>query len=651
MSKSLLEGGNVFKDANGHPVTQRINQTDVKPTLAWLENMLPGMDLLNNTLGSTGIKDTSGDLDIAVDANKVTKDQLEQRLKQWAASHGFKPEDYVKKTGTAVHFLTPITGRPDSGYVQTDFMFLNNVPWSKFVLGAMPADSKYKGRERNVLMNSIAKSMGYKLNQVAGIADRATNKLISDDPDQVAKMLLNKTATRQDLASVETILQALSTDPNREAKLADFKQHMEREGLPFMEAVDANPYKEVSDVYFLARLRDRIVNQGMQPLVEAAGEAPVGGRAKGIEHIEDLVFRNGTRGIQQALSVIDHLKDNTKKSTTVKWDGKPALIFGRMPDGTFVLTDVAGFTAKGYNGLFTSPRQVAKHLATRDASAAEQGKPATRVETLLPLYQQLWPLLQAAVPENFKGYIQGDLLYTSTPPEQAGNLVFQPNTIAYSIPAASKLGQEIADSNVGIAIHTRYKEPGGAKQPLGRPTLNPVDGLLLMEPIHPAENVQPEDSKSVKQLKQLVAKHGKDIDNLFNPAELRAAKITDLPKLCIDYVNHIIHRTGNDNKVINNFVASNQFVGDFLNYVAVNKGRSKYQNIGEYLQSPRSNLDGIAAAWTAFILLHNIKMDILQQLDRQVPGQEGWVVTVPGGVVKFVNRFEFTRANRAVNPE
>ena len=68
------------------------------------------------------------------------------------------------------------------------------------------------------------------------------------------------------------------------------------------------------------------------------------------------------------------------------------------------------------------------------------------------------------------------------------------------------------------------------------------------------------------------------------------------------------------------------------------------------MTSPRSNQTGIAAAWAAFILLHNIKMDILQQLDRQVPGQEGWVVTVPGGVVKFVNRFEFTRANRAVNP-
>jgi hypothetical protein len=212
------------------------------------------------------------------------------------------------------------------------------------------------------------------------------------------------------------------------------------------------------------------------------------------------------------------------------------------------------------------------------------------------------------------------------------------------------LGQEIADSEVGIAIHTRYKEPGATKQPLGRPGLNPVDGLLLMEPIRPAENVQPADSANVKQLKSLVSKHGKTIDDLFNPAELRAAKITDLPKLCIDYVNYLLHRSGNDNQTVDNFVASEQFVEDFLNYVAQTKGPSKYQNIAEYLQSPRSNLTGIAASWTAFILLHNIKMDILQQLDRQVPGQEGWVVTVPGGVVKFVNRFEFTRANRAVNP-
>jgi hypothetical protein len=251
---NILEGGNVFKDGDGRAVTQRINQTDVKPTLAWLEELVPGLDLQNNTLGSTGIKDTSGDLDIAVDVAQVTKEQMVAQLTRWAQSHGFKPEEWVKKSGTAVHFKTPINGNPDKGFVQTDFMFLNNVPWSKFVLGAMPADSKYKGRERKVLMNSIAKSMGYKLNQIAGIADRDTNKIITDDPDRVAKLLLNRTATRQDLASVETILQALSTDPKRDTKLADFKQHMEREGLPFLESADITPVTGYTEVNFLSKL-------------------------------------------------------------------------------------------------------------------------------------------------------------------------------------------------------------------------------------------------------------------------------------------------------------------------------------------------------------------------------------------------------------
>ena len=67
----------VFKDPDNRALTQRINQTDVKPTLAWLEEMLPGLDLQNNTLGSTGVKDTSGDLDLAIDAKQLTQEQVD----------------------------------------------------------------------------------------------------------------------------------------------------------------------------------------------------------------------------------------------------------------------------------------------------------------------------------------------------------------------------------------------------------------------------------------------------------------------------------------------------------------------------------------------------------------------------------------------
>ena len=633
----ILEGGNVFKNQHGQALTQRINQTDVKPTLAWLEEMLPGLDLQNNTLGSTGIKDTSGDLDIAVDANRVSKEQLVAQLSQWAASHGFKPEDYVKKSGSAVHFKTPINGNPNQGYVQTDFMFMNDVPWSKFVLGAMPLDSKYKGRERNVLMNSIAKSMGFKLNQNAGIADRATNQLITNDPDKVAKMLLNRTATRQDLASVESILQALSTDPRRDTKLADFKQHMEREGLPFLEDTmeSADPYIEYNEVNFLARLRDRIVNQGMRKLIESEVQ---GGRAKGIEHLEDYVFRNGSAGIKKALDIAKHTAADTGKTTTVKWDGKPALIFGRDANGTFVLTDVSGFTAKGYNGLFTSPKQVRKHLASRDADAAAQGKPATRVQDLAPIYDKLWGMLEAAVPQNYRGFVQGDLLYINTPPLEAGNYIFTPNAIEYKIPANSDIGQRIGASDVGIAMHTKYAEPGAPKEPLGNVQFKKVSGLLLLEPVYAKENIKL-NKQLLQQLNDLYKAQGAAIDQLFNPADLRAAQITDLPKLCIDYIN---------SRVGTNF---DQLVNQFGQWLLNKAGPRKFKNTVEYLQSPRSNLAGLAAAFEAWGLLHDIKMDVLQQLDLQHPGQEGWVMATDAGLAKAVNRLAggFTSANRQVN--
>ena len=624
---NIFEGGNVFKDNSSRSLTQRINQTDVKPTLAWLEEMLPGLDLQNNTLGSTGIKDTSGDLDIAIDANQVTKEQLEARLKQWAASHGFKPEDYVRKSGTAVHFLTPIVGNPANGYVQTDFMFMKDVPWSKFVLGAMPADSKYKGRERNVLMNSIAKSMGYKLNQVNGIADRATNQLVTNDPDQVAKLLLNRTATRQDLASVESILQALSTDPERDAKLADFKQHMEREGLTFMEATtesaELTPVTGYTEVNFLAKLRDRIVNQGMRPLIETTlmeAEAR-------IPHIEDLVFDRGTRGVEEAMAIMNHAAEDTRKHTTVKWDGKPAIIWGRDEGGQFVLTDKSGFGAKGYQGRATSMQQLAGIMSQRGGERGE----------LIGIYAKLWPLLEAATPSNFKGYIQGDLLYTETPPEVSGAYEFKPNFVEYRIPVASKLGQAIGASEIGIAAHTRYKTTDAQPEPIHHVNLNKVPGLLIVEPtVKDIKNVTP-NKKLVQQLKQLVAQHGTAINGLFNPAELRTAQLSDFPALCKRYINS---RITSDYK---------NLLPDFGAWLQQNVTPRKFANIVEYLQSPRSNMDGITAAFGAFMLLHEIKTDMLEQLDRQEPGHEGWVLATPAGRAKLVNRFGFSAGNRILN--
>ena len=648
----LKEGGNVFKNKDGQALTQRINQTDIPVTVDWLEQ-LTNLDLKGENdvkgyperwLGSTGKKSSSGDLDLQVSPQEISPEQLMAELSQWCTSHNLKPQDYVKKGADQVHFKTPIAGNPKNGYVQTDFMFMDDLEIGQFFITS-PVNSEYSAVDRHIMLNSIAKASGYKIITRKGLIDRATNQVVSRDPDEIARLILNKGVDRDALYSVETMAQALQGDPKREDKIKDAKEYFAKNGIAFNES------RGESDINFLARLRDRIVNQGMRKLVEAEEPQVQGGQAKGIEHIEDLVFRRGTAGIKDALAVIEHLKDNTKKSVSVKFDGMPALVFGRQPDGTFVLTDTAGFTAVGYNGLFTSPRQIKDLMAKRDAEAAAKGNAANRVANLFPIYNKLWPMLEAATPEKFKGYIQGDLLYSSTPPEVAGAYVFKPNTVEYAIPSASPLGQQIGASDVGIAIHTQYAEPGAPKQALGRVKLNPVPGLLLIEPIRPTANVQPSGSETtagspkVKQLKALVAKHGKDINTLFNPVELRALQITDLPKLCVDYINSLVK-----DETITEFSAG-QLLPGFMNWLNTKVTPKKYKNIVEYLQSPDSNGDGISSAFSAFVLLHDIKTDLLHQLDQQHPGQEGWVVAIPGGTVKFVNRFGFSRANQRRNQE
>jgi hypothetical protein len=224
----------------------------------------------------------------------------------------------------------------------------------------------------------------------------------------------------------------------------------------------------------------------------------------------------------------------------------------------------------------------------------------------------------------------------STPGEVAGNYVFQPNTVEYRIPAKTSLGQRIGASQIGIAMHSMYSDQGEARQPLSRVKFNPVEGLLLIEPISGQEIVP--NKKLVQQINQLVKTKGAAINGLLSPADLRAAQITDLAKLCVDYINARIS-TGHFENLLPEF-------GKWLQSKVTPR---KFNNIVEYLTSPTSNQDGLAAAFTAFLLLHELKLDILRQLDLKDPGHEGWVMATPAGYAKAVNRFDFTARNKARN--
>jgi len=622
----LTEGGNVFKDEQGVPLTQRINQPDVMPTVQWLEK-ITGLDFTTEKnpedglparwLGSTGRKPTSGDLDLQVDTGEISKEELVAKLRAWSAQNQVQPEKYIRKSGISVHFFTAIRGNPQNGFVQTDFMFTHKPRWNQFVLQSDPS-SAFKGASRNILINSMAKSLGYKLNQNDGIADRVTNQIITDDPDKVAPLLLNPRASVRDLYSVERIMAALKNDPQREAKLADFRDHMQRAGTPLDENVAT--YTEYNEVSFMARLRDRIANQGMVPIMEGVR----------IEHPEDLAFeQRPSVGLRRALDSILALAQDPG-SVTVKWDGKPAIVFGRNPRGEFVLTDKSGFLARGYDGLATSPEQIEQIMARRGGERGE----------LIAVYKKLFPLLRRAVPQSFRGYIQGDLLYSQRPLQRNGVWEFTPNTVTYRVPVDSDLGRRIATSEAAVVIHTALSEPGAAAQPIRAAALTDSPGLLIMDPSLKEPRDIRLDPKVLADTQRLIQQHGVAMDRLFDPAELRARRISTLPALMKTYINSRV-RSGSYDNLIRDF-------GTFVQQ----REPTKAPRIFEWATE---NRQAVAALFQAFLEISSLKNSIVRQLDGQAhdvqaaindePGHEGYV----GQGLKFVDRMRFSQANFARN--
>ena len=252
----LFEGGNIWKD---QLATSRINQKDVVPTVKFLEK-ITGLPLTVNMLGTTGKKDTSGDLDLAVDAKNYSKEELQSKLNNWATKND--PSALTKKTGVSVHFRTPINGNPKFGYVQTDFMFLDDLPFARWSM-SQPL-SYFKGASKHILLASVAKSLGLKWSFQQGLTNRETGELIKGgrDANTVAKTLFGPNANATTIGTVENMLAALENDPNREAKLADAQNTIGKEIQDFYNSknLKENTEKKLTKDHLIKLLKDNGYN-------------------------------------------------------------------------------------------------------------------------------------------------------------------------------------------------------------------------------------------------------------------------------------------------------------------------------------------------------------------------------------------------------
>lgn len=139
-----------------------IHQTEIKDTLAELtEDLELPFDLNNYTLGSTGKREYSGDIDLVIDNKLWTGGVTEFRQK---LEEIFGKEN-VARNGDMLHLKYPIVmykedlqeAKPRTGFVQIDFMF-GNALWKQFYHYS-DENSEYKGAHRNLMLAAVCSEL------------------------------------------------------------------------------------------------------------------------------------------------------------------------------------------------------------------------------------------------------------------------------------------------------------------------------------------------------------------------------------------------------------------------------------------------------------------------------------------------------------
>jgi hypothetical protein len=179
-----------------------------------------------------------------------------------------------------------------------------------------------------------------------------------------------------------------------------------------------------------------------------------------LEHVEDYLVNHGRDGLNLSLRFLNGMNSYLKGEpsdvkVSVKHDGAPAMIFGRLPNknakksgydpGAFFVSTKSAFN-KTTQKLATTPEEIDQHFGDKPELADKMKAALEHLPKVAPM----------------KGIFQGDFMHTpdmvQESQDEEGNkgLTINPQLIDYSAPVDSKLGQKIAQSKFGIVVHTGY---------------------------------------------------------------------------------------------------------------------------------------------------------------------------------------------------
>lgn len=383
-----------------------------------------------------------------------------------------------------------------------------------------------------------------------------------------------------------------------------------------------------------------------------------------MEHIEDLVFNDGVKGVRKAINFLQDLRDmlaghaTTKITATVKWDGAPAVFAGIDPtDGKF-------FVAK--KGVFNKNPKVYKTAADVDADTS--GDLASKLKLALSEFKKM----------GFtSGVYQGDLMFTDDLKTETIDgekyTTFHPNTLVYAVPYDSPLAVKIRSSKIGVVWHTTYT--GDSFE-----SMKATFGLPIVSKLKQVSSVWMDDAnyKDLSGMATFTKEETKQVTAILSQIGTLFKQINanTLNAISGNQELSLLIKTFSNTKVRANETMTNpkKYVTELFNYIhnkyqkdmdklKTEKGKAgveakRKEIMSFFANNDRASIEGVfqitallAAAKGLIIAKMNTAGSMSTFLKTtsgfKVTGAEGFVAIdhLTGGAVKIVDRLEFSRAN------
>lgn len=381
-----------------------------------------------------------------------------------------------------------------------------------------------------------------------------------------------------------------------------------------------------------------------------------------MEHLEDLIFNEGSVGTRKAIDFIKDLRDmlaghsTTKVTATVKWDGAPAIFAGIDPrDGKF-------FIAK--KGVFNKEPKIYK--TNKEIDADTTGDLAAKFKVALAELKKL----------GIKsGVYQGDLMFTKSDLKKEtidgqNYITFHPNTIVYAVPETSELATKIKQAKIGVVWHTTYT--GDSFE-----TMKASFGKSIVQHLTPNSSVWMDDAnyKDYSGTATFTAEETSVLNGLINKIQ---SKFNGIKHEAIDAISKneellLQIKTYNNTKIRSGegFSDTKAHVKGLFDYIHAKlepkqktekgkaAGEEKRKAVLKYFSehNPQDIQDifDLANIMTAAKEMIVAKMNQAGHISTflkttngfKTTGVEGFVAIdhLKGGAVKVINRMEFSRSN------